>query len=74
MFRLYQTEDGLLIPGSFLDHLNNRRDENETQPVPLSHPAVHKAQRRSKVRAERPTRDPGKKDADDRQLRLFDDE
>ncbi len=74
MFRLYKTEDGLLIPGSILDHLNNQQDENETRPVSLSHPAVHKTQRRSKAQAQKPTRDPGEKDADGRQLRLFDDE
>jgi hypothetical protein len=74
MFRLYETEDGLLIPASILDNLDNQRDENETQPASLSHPAVHKTQRRAKSQAEKPARDPRKKDADDRQLRLFDDE
>jgi hypothetical protein len=68
MFRLYETEDGLL------DKLENKRHENETQPVSLSHPAAHKAQRRSKARTERPTRDPGKEDVNNRQLKLFDDE
>lgn len=74
MFRVYETEEGLLIPGSILDNLENQRDENEAQPASLSHPAPHKIQRRSKARTERSTRDPGKKDVDDRQLKLFDDE
>jgi hypothetical protein len=74
MFRLYKTEDGLLIPGSVLDNLENQRDENETLPASLSHPAAQKTQRRSEPQAERPTRDPKKKDVDDRQLKLFGDE
>jgi hypothetical protein len=74
MFRLYETEDGLLIPGSILDNLENQRDENETQPAFLSHPAAHKTQRRSEPQAERPTRNLKKKDVDDRQLKLFDNE
>ncbi len=74
MFRLYETEDGLLIPGSILDNLEKKQNENETQPVSLSHPAAHKTQRRSKALTERPTRDPGKEDVDNRQLKLFDDE
>jgi hypothetical protein len=74
MFRLYETEDGLLIPGSILDNLKNQRDENETQPASLSHPAAYKTQRRSEPQAERPTRDLKKKDIDDRQLKLFGDE
>jgi hypothetical protein len=73
MFRLYETEDGLLIPGSILDNLKKQWDEKETQPASLSHPAAHKTQRRSKARTERPSRDPGKKDVDDHQLKLFDD-
>jgi hypothetical protein len=74
MFRLYETEDGLLIPGSILDKLENGWVADETQPVPLSHPTAHKTQRRSKTQAESPPRDPEKKDVDDRQLKLFDDE
>jgi len=74
MFRLYETEDGLLIPGSVLDDLENQWDENETQPASLSHPADHKSRRRSKAQAKGPTRDPKKKDVVDRQLKLFGDE
>jgi hypothetical protein len=74
MFRLYETEDGLLIPGSILDNLDNQGIADETQPAPQSHPTAHKRQRRSKARAESPPRDPQKKDVDDRQLNLFDDE
>ena len=74
MFRLYETEDGLLIPGSILDNLENQRDEDETQAASLLHPAAHKTQRRAKAQAERPARDPKKKDVADRQLKLFGDE
>jgi len=74
MFRLYETEDGLLIPGSILDDLENQPDENETQPGTLSHAAARNTQRRSEPQAERPTRDLKKKDADYRQLKLFCDE
>ena len=73
MFRFYETEDGLLIPASILDNPDNQRVVDETQPKPLLHPASHKTPRRSKTRAESPPHDPGKKDADDRQLNLFDD-
>jgi len=75
MFRLYETEDGLLIPGSILDNLENQRDENETQPASPSRSAAHKTKRGAKAQAERPTtRDPREKDADDHQLKLFGDE
>jgi len=74
MFRLYETEDGLLIPGSILDDLDNQWVADELQPLPPLHPAGLKTQRRSKPRAERTPRDSGKKDVDDRQLKLFDDE
>jgi hypothetical protein len=74
MFRLYETEDGLLIPASMLDKGDNSWVADQTQPVPLSHPTAHKTQRRSKTPAEKPSRDPKKKDVEDRQLKLFDDE
>ncbi|MDB4442365.1 SEC-C domain-containing protein [bacterium] len=74
MFRLYETEDGLLIPAPILDAMDNQESENETQPGTLSHPAAHNTQRRSESQAQRPTRDLKKKDVDDRQLKLFDDE
>jgi len=74
MFRLYETEDGLLIPASILDAMDNQGSENEPQPGTLSHPTAHNTQRRSEPQAERPTRDPKKKDVDDQQLNLFDDD
>jgi len=74
MFRMYETEDGLLIPASILDAIDNQESENETQPGILAHPAAHNTQRRSEPQAQRPTRDLKKKDVDDRQLKLFDDE
>jgi hypothetical protein len=74
MFRLYETEDGLLIPASILDAMDNPGSENESQPGKISHPAARNTQRPSEPQADRPTRDPRKTDVDDRQLKLFDDE
>jgi hypothetical protein len=74
IFRFYETEDGLVIPASLFDRMDNPQNVNETQPESLSHPAAHKTQRCLKARAKRPTRNTGKKDVDDRQLKLFDDE
>jgi hypothetical protein len=74
MFRLYETEDGLLIPGYILDNSEDQLDENETRPASLLHPVSQKTQRGPEPRAKRPTRDLKKKDVDDRQLKLFDDE
>ncbi|CAB1059596.1 hypothetical protein D1BOALGB6SA_4358 [Olavius sp. associated proteobacterium Delta 1] len=74
MFRVYETEDGFLIPGSALDNLNDQWDEKDTQSVSSSQSAVPKPQRLSGNRAKKPSRDSRKKDVDDRQLKLFDDE
>jgi hypothetical protein len=74
MFRLYETEDGLLLSGSMLDALNDQRVEDATQAAPLLNPSVHKILPRSSARAKSPRRDPKKKKVDDRQLKLFDDE
>ncbi len=74
MFRLYENKNGLLIPGSILDNLDNQRDENETQPASLSHPTAHKTQQRTKAKAESPSHKTAKKNVDDHQLNLFDDE
>jgi len=63
-----------LIPASILDAIDNQESENETQPGILAHPAAHNTQRHSEPQAQRPTRDLKKKDVDDRQLKLFDDE
>ena len=73
MFRVYETEDGLLIPGSMLDDLDNRWVAG-MQLSPLLHPTAHKTQRPSKPRVGKTPRDSGKKEVDDRQLKLFDDE
>jgi hypothetical protein len=74
MFRFYETEDGFVIPGSIRDSLVYQQDRNEMKPSPLMNPAADSTQRRSKPRAKGPVRDNKKKDADDRQLKLFDDE
>jgi hypothetical protein len=74
MLRVYETEDGLLIPGSMLADQDHQWVADEKQPVPPPHQAARKTQQRSKARAESPPRDPGKKDVDRRQLKLFDDE
>jgi hypothetical protein len=74
MFRFYETEDGFVIPGSMLDSLRDQQDENEIKPSPLLHPTANTAPRRSKTKAKKPARDKKKIEADDRQLKLFDDE
>ena len=74
MFRFYETEDGLLIPASILDKTDIQESETETQSGATSHRAAHKTPRRSKPLLEKPARDLKKKDVDDRQLKLFDDE
>jgi len=74
MFRFYETENGFLVPGSILDSLEYQQDQNPKKPSPLVNPAANTTPRRSKPRAERPARDNKKKDVDDRQLKLFDDE
>jgi hypothetical protein len=74
MFRLYETEDGLLIPASILDAMDDLGRKNEPQPGTLSHPTAHNTQTRSGHQAKRPGLDLKKRDVDDRQLKLFDDE
>jgi hypothetical protein len=74
MFRLYETEDGLLIPGALLDNPDIQWLADETQPGPPSHPTARKKQHRTNAKTEKPARNPKKKDVDDRQLNLFDDE
>ena len=74
MFRVYETEDGLLIPGSMLDDPDYQWAADDMQPLPRLHPTAHKTQRRSKTRVEKTPRNSKKKKVDDRQLKLFDDE
>jgi hypothetical protein len=74
MLRVYETEDGLLIPGSMLADQDHQWVTDEKQPVPPPHQAARKAQQRSKTRAQSPPHDSGEKDVDHRQLKLFDDE
>ncbi len=74
MFRLYETEDGLLIPGSMLDDLDYQGAADDMQPLPRLHPTGLKPQRRAKTRVERTPRNSRKKEVDDRQLNLFDEE
>jgi hypothetical protein len=73
MFRLYETEDGLLIPGAILHNLDNQEVVDKTQPGPSSHKTANKPQQRTKARTEKPPHNPNKKDGDNRQLNLFDD-
>ena len=55
MFRLYETEDGLLIRDSILDAMDNPGSENESRPGTISHPAARNTQRPSEPQADRPT-------------------
>jgi hypothetical protein len=73
MFRVYETRDGFLIPGTMLDALNEQPVEDGTPPAALRNPNSNKAMPRSTARAKSPRRDTRKKSADDRQLKLFDD-
>jgi hypothetical protein len=75
MFRLYETEDGLLIPGSMLDSRENQGDKHQAQPASRMHPAAGSTAEPSKPRAKKPGDNrKKKKEVDDRQLKLFDDE
>ena len=74
MFTLYETEEGLIVPGYFLDKLEPPGIPDETPPVPQSPPIAPKIKPRSKARKQKPVRAPAKEKADNRQLKLFDDE
>jgi hypothetical protein len=74
MFRVYETEDGLLIPAAILDEMGIKESEKETQPGTVSHPAASRTQRRPKSKPEKPVGGLKKKDVVDRQLKLFDNE
>jgi hypothetical protein len=74
MFRLYETEDGLLIPAAILDEMDIKESGKETQPGTAFHPAARETQRRPEPQPARSAGDPKKNDVVDRQLKLFDDE
>lgn len=74
MFRFYETEDGLIIPGSMLDNPEFQPDRNLKKPSLPEQRAADTASRSSKSRTKKPARDNKKKEVDDRQLKLFDDE
>ncbi len=70
----YETEDGLIIPASIYESIQNERDGDELNPALLSKPSAQKKQKPAKPRKKQPARDEKKKAPDDRQLKLFDDE
>ena len=74
MLHFYETEDGFVVPGSILGSLEYQQDQNQVKPSPPVHPAAVTTPRSSKPRAKKPARDNKKKDVDDRQRKLFDDE
>jgi hypothetical protein len=73
-FRSYETGDGLLIPASIFDEMNIKESEKEKQSATASHPAAHKSQRHAKPQPAKSVGDKKKKDIDDRQIKLLDDE
>jgi hypothetical protein len=75
LFRLYETEDGFLVPGFTLNGpKNGRRPQNTSQSAQAEDGADEKKQRLGKDRGKRQTRETSKKGLDDRQLKLFDDD
>jgi hypothetical protein len=74
MFRLYETEDGFLIPASILDEMSIEENENEMPSATASHPPARKSQRHVKPQPAKSGGDKKKKNVDNRQLKLFDDE
>ncbi len=74
MFRFYETEEGFVVPGSILDSLENQQDQNQINFSRPVQPAADTKPRSSKPRAKKSARDNNKKDIDDHQLKLFDDE
>jgi len=74
MFRLYETEDGFLVPASILDEMSIEENENEMPSTTASHPPARKSQRHVKPQPAKSVGDKKKKNVDDRQLKLFDDE
>ena len=74
MFRYYETEDGLIIPASMLDNTEYQPDHNRIKRTPPGQPAADRKPRSSKTGTKKAAGDKKKKDIDDRQLKLFDDE
>ena len=75
MFRFYETENGFVIPGSMLDNWENQRETEQSQPAVPVRPTFGSAPEPSRAPAKKPVKKrKEKKDADDRQLKLFDDE
>jgi hypothetical protein len=74
MFRYYETEDGLIIPASMLENPEYQPDRNIKIPSPPVQPAADTTPRSSKTGKQKAAGNKKKKDVDDRQLKLFDDE
>ena len=74
MFRYYETEDGLIIPASMLDNPEYQPDRNLKKSSPPGQAAADTTPESSKLRTNKPAGGNKKKDVDDRQRKLFDDE
>lgn len=75
MFRIYETEEGLLIPGFMLDENEDAQRRRSTSPATNSEVVDGKKKpRRAKARERSQLHDKAKSKSDDRQLKLFNDD
>lgn len=75
MFRLYETEEGVLVPGFiFNDPGKQHRSRDKTQPTLTPRGTVKKKHPRQTAPEKNLSRKKVPKKSDDRQLKLFDDD
>jgi hypothetical protein len=77
MFNYYETEEGFIIPAAAYESIQNERDGEELNPELLPRSSDKKKQKPAKPRKKQnkqTAREEKQKAADDRQLKLFDDE
>jgi hypothetical protein len=75
MFRLYETEEGVLVPGFiFNDPGKQHRSRDKTQPTLTPRGTVKKKHPRQTAPEKNLSREKVQKKSDDRQLKLFDDD
>jgi hypothetical protein len=74
MFRVYETQEGLLVPGFMLNEHEDEKGPRNTRPAAISEDADGgKESHRAKARRQSKPPDKAKRKSDDRQLNLFDD-
>jgi hypothetical protein len=74
MLSFYEIEDGFIIPGSYPDSLEHAGDDDVVKPNPLMNLSGMPKQRTPEPDRKKVPPAEKKKTADDRQLKLFDDE